>query len=698
MLLSAALITPEAFASQRSAAHPSWNSHPIYFGADYYPEDYPLDQVERDAAAMEKAGFNVVRMLDTNWAAIEPHDGQFSFSWLDHVLAILARHHIQAILGVPSYVPPYWLLRAHPDILLINQEGVRYRPGGMGGVDLLDPVYLQYVHGMDKALARHYGSDPRVVGWQIDNELGIWGSACYNPACLAGFHAYLRHKFGTIAELNRRWATVSYGHQFTSFDEVPLDWQPVAEGHQSSLEFEVKRFFTAVQVEFVHRQAEIFRRFAPGQFVTHNAPGPNLGCDYARLAQPLDFISFDNYPGMGNHRQAMLLDLARGYNHGATYLILEEIAGAPGPYIFSGPQPPPGQLRLWAYETIAHGADGVLFFRWRTARSGSEEFWQGLLDPAGESTRRLSEISRMGSEIRRIAPVLRSSRPTSRIGLVFSWDSWAAMNVGDANWPYPEHIADWHQALARAGLNIDVISPSDDFSRYALLIAPDLYLLNENLEQRLEDFVRNGGTLVWGPRAATKDNDNRFFLNSPGPVERLSGTVVAETTLLSGKTTPASPDYVSSPNNHISSVSPDWRGSFPASEWAEVLQPRGARVLFTYTDDFYAARPAVTLNSLGRGQVFYLGSEFDAQFKSMLIERLVREVGIKPAASVPAGLEVLMRQGTSGSFLFLLNFAPEPKNADLAGTWQDAFTGETVHGNVSVPGLDVRILESRASP
>ncbi|HSB75136.1 MAG TPA: beta-galactosidase, partial [Terriglobales bacterium] len=372
----------------------SWPPHSIYFGADYYAEDYSADQVERDAAAMEKAGFNMVRMLDTNWAAIEPHDGQFTFGWLDRVLATLGRHGIRAILGVPSYVPPYWLLRAHPEIMALTRDGVRYRPGGMGGVDLLDPVYLRYVRRLDEALAGHYGHDARVVGWQIDNELGIWGSGCYNADCLTAFHAYLRRKFHSVETLNRTWGTVSYGHQFTSFDEVPLDWQPVAEGHQSSLEFEVRRFFTATQVEFVRRQAEVFRRLAPGQFITHNAPGPNLGCDYFRLARPLDFMSFDNYPGMGDHRQAMLLDLARGYNQGAPYLILEEMAGAPGPYTLSGPQPPPGQLRLWAYETLAHGADGVLFFRWRTARSGSEEFWQGLLDPAGDSTRRLAEISR----------------------------------------------------------------------------------------------------------------------------------------------------------------------------------------------------------------------------------------------------------------------------------------------------------------
>ncbi|WP_325176745.1 beta-galactosidase [Paenibacillus alkalitolerans] len=32
------------------------------------------------------------------------------------------------------------------------------------------------------------------------------------------------------------------------------------------------------------------------------------------------------------------------------------------------PSPRPGQMRLWTHQSIMHGTDLLLYFRWRTAR------------------------------------------------------------------------------------------------------------------------------------------------------------------------------------------------------------------------------------------------------------------------------------------------------------------------------------------
>src|SRR5215469_2561925 len=686
------------FAPQEHESHSGWaEGHDAYFGADYYPEDYSSVQIERDAETMQRARFNVVRVLDSNWARIEPSDGHFSFTWLDSVLDILGRHNIQVILGVPSYAPPYWLLHLHPEILLIDQNGRQYRSGGLGFINILDPLYRTHVHRLDEEMARHYANDKRVIGWQIDNERGIFGSACYNPSCLAGFHDYLRRKFQTIAEVNRRWGTVSYGHEFTSFDEIPLDWQPVGdENHQSSLQFEARRFFSVAQTDFLREQAEVFRRVAPGQFITHNAAFPSLACDYFQLATPLDFIGFDNYPDLGSHRsQSLNLDLVRGYNRGNPFLILEEAAGAPGPSTFTDAEPPPGQLRLWAYQTIAHGADGVLFFRWRTARSGSEEFWQGLLDPAGDDTRRFPEVSVMASEVNRLAPLLLRTRPAPRVAILYSWDSWSAMEVGDAKPNYLRHIIDWHAALKAEGVDVDVISPDSDMGRYSLIVAPDLYLVTSTLLQKLQRFVSEGGIFVTGPRTGTKDQDNRFFLESRWPdiLSTLAGIQISEATVLRGpKPSDDGADYTPAATTSIASAAADWPGTYSASEWADILEPHGAQTLFKYSKDYFAGKPAVTLNNAGKGQVIYLGSTFDQQFRHMLVDQLLRKLPSVTWFHGQPGIEVNERRGPNDHLVFVLNFSSEPKTISIPGKWQDALTGNAVIGDVLVDSLNLRVL------
>src|SRR3977135_876432 len=50
-----------------------------------------------------------------------------------------------------------------------------------------------------------------------------------------------------------------------------------------------------------------------------------------------------------------------------------------GKHDYLHPTPKAGQMRLWCWNSIANGADGLLFFRWRSLPYGSEAHWNGLL-------------------------------------------------------------------------------------------------------------------------------------------------------------------------------------------------------------------------------------------------------------------------------------------------------------------------------
>ena len=89
----------------------------IAYGAAYYDEYMPLSRVEEDMALMEQAGMNIIRIAESTWSTWEPREGEFDFTSLNRVLQAARRHHIQVIVGTPTYAIPPWLARKYPDIL-----------------------------------------------------------------------------------------------------------------------------------------------------------------------------------------------------------------------------------------------------------------------------------------------------------------------------------------------------------------------------------------------------------------------------------------------------------------------------------------------------------------------------------------------------------------------------------------------------
>ena len=114
------------------------------------------------------------------------------------------------------------------------------------------------------------------------------------------------------------------------------------------------------------------------------------GLDYFEIAKPLDFVSWNNYPIGFWHKwayspasPALSHDAMRGLKN-RNFWVMEQQAGPTGWQTLSN-TPRPGVLRLWAYQSIAHGAEGVVFFRWHTARFGAEQYWHGLLEHDGRA-------------------------------------------------------------------------------------------------------------------------------------------------------------------------------------------------------------------------------------------------------------------------------------------------------------------------
>ncbi|MCJ7735834.1 MAG: beta-galactosidase [Anaerolineae bacterium] len=655
----------------------------MYYGADYYPEHWPEQRWTVDAGMMKAAGMNVVRVGEFAWTRMEPREGEFEFAWLDRALGCLIEEGISTILCTPTATPPAWLMRAYPECFLVDDHAQRLTFGHRRNTCPSSITYREYSARIVKAMSEHYAGNPNVIGWQIDNE---FGDRCYCESCQRAFQSWLRAKYGTLKNLNVEWGTDFWSHVYGAWQEIPLPWA-TSYTHNPALALDYRRFISDTYVGYQQQQISILREADPDWFITHNFMGfryPTL--NYFDLAQDVDFVAWDNYPRYRTRpdlaERALSHDTMRGLKR-ANFWVMEEQSGPAGQTMV-GSSPRPGEIPFWAWQAIAHGADGMVYFRWRTCRFGAEEYWHGILDHHGEPRRRYREVAGMGQSLKRIGELITGSRHQAQAAMVLSYDSRFALQNQPVNpdLAYEEIFALYYRAMWKLNIGVDIVRPGADISTYDLVIAPTLYILPEESAASLRDYVMSGGTLVTTCRSGVM-NENNVVVNGllPGLLAEVCGVVVDE--------------YDSrDPGDLVPLKAGAELGGLAcdAGVWADVLELRGADVLAAYGGDYYAGCPAVTMNHAGDGRAVYVGTVPDQAFADMLVGWLCELLGISAPLQAPCGVEVVVRASDDGDLVFLLNGTQSDKSVEVPAGCLDLISGELVEGEVSVSALGVRVL------
>jgi beta-galactosidase len=687
-VLTVSLLAAPFLASQQQAPKApfnliSWNQGKFVYGADYYPEAWPESQWKKDAEMMQAAGINFVRLGEFSWVKMEPEEGRFDFSWLDRALKVLSAHGIHAVLGTPTAAPPAWLYAKYPDIAAMDEDGVRYRFGSRRNYCLHNPHFLEATRRIVTAMAEHYKNNPAVIGFQIDNELG--SPYCYDPVCVAAFQNWCREKYKTLDALNNAWGTVFWGHTYTAWSQVPLPWNTLGGVYNPSLALDYHRFFSDSTDDYLKLQAGILRKIAPKLAITHNEMGMFDAIDYSRLNEALDFVAWDNYPMIRQKQEyyfgpALSHDLMRGSKSNHNFMVMEEQGGLPGWNTFWGRQAPPGLYRVWAYQAVAHGADGICYFRWRTSTYGTEQYWQGILDQDSYPNARYKIDSQTGEELQRLASLLEGSRVSSQVAMLVSPDSRWAFHIQPLTeeFNYNRQLHSYYDAFRRRGLNVDVVFPQDSFSSYRVLVAPSLFVLDPVLVRKLTEFVSNGGLLVLSVRSGVKDEHNAFTtLPLPGPLASLAGISIH--------------DYDPETDQKQKIVMDG--ESYPAGVWFDILTPETAKPLATYGENYYAGQPAATTNHYGKGTVIYVGTESQSTgFYDRLLAHVAEQAPLTLGPELPDGVEMAARQKAGEKIIFLLNYTEKAHSVAVGTATHNALTGGNEPADVEIPPYDVRVL------
>lgn len=638
----------------------------MWLGVDYYPEQWDASLLEQDLDTIVELGCNVIRIAEFSWHLMEKQEGQYDFSFFDRVIEKAKERNLKVIMGTPTATIPAWLAKKHPDILSEFEGGKKRAFGGRHVYCFNSPHMYAYSEKIIRELVGHYKDEESIVAWQIDNEIGHEGSdVCYCENCQKAFQTYLSKKFaGDMDALNETYGTTFWSQEYNTFDEIPTPSETITT-HNPALRQDWERFRSQSIVDFMAFQAKLIKEISPEAVVMHDFPGGGLGkhVDYSKVAKTLDQAAYNNYPVWGGqkepiapHEIAFALDYIRGLK-GENFWITEAIMGAQG-HDVTGFLPRPNQAKMWSYQSMAHGADSLMYFRYRGATKGAEQFCYGIIDADNVKRRKFYEVQSFFHDVKKYQEAMEAP-VKNEAAIVYDYDSLASFRIQRQSIlldPAAE-MQKFYKAFYDQNVGVDVIPEDREFSSYKVVILPQMIITKPEMEEKVEAFVKNGGTVIVTYRHAVKDADNNVPFGETLPVHynALAGLTVEETESLQ--------DYDAFPV--VGS------GVFEGVEgtggiFRDMIKVQDAEVLFCYADAFYQEFAAVTRKQTGRGTLYYVGCGLEEKITKLLMEQVMRDCHFQMVPS-EEGLEIVTRGNEKQKVTMYINHnAKEVTYGDMA--------------------------------
>lgn len=668
----------------------------IVLGTCYYPEHWDKALWRDDLERMKAAGIEVVRIAEFAWSKVELHEGEFDFSFFDEFLDLAEELDMKVIFCTPTATPPIWLTEKYPEVLNAKPDGTLYRHGSRRHYNYNSPKYREKTAIIVEKIAEHYAKRPCIIGWQLDNEFNCELWEFYSKSDTLAFREFLKRKYGTLDEFNKAWGTMFWNQIYTDWNEIYVPRPTAFNNNNPHQWLDYKRFISDSVCRYAKLQSDILRKYIkPDDFITTNSIFGNMDC--CRMTEEsLDFITYDSYPNFGycldtykdsvadlNDRK-WSRNLAEARAISGRFGIMEQQSGSTGNHIgMEGPAPRPGQIKLWTMQSIAHGADYISYFRWRTSTIGTEIYWHGILDYSGRDNRRLREVTAIHDMLKNMNEVAGSAYK-AKIGILKEydniWDSELDVWHGRIEW---SSQAAWFKVLQLNHTPFDFCFVDhmtvEDMSKYEVLVYPHAVILTQETVDKLTKYVEQGGILLMGCRAGYKDSTGRcVMLKLPGLVKELCGTDIPEYT------------YVAPDDGKAYA---DWNGTkLHADIFNDLLEAEGTgQVEARYEGTYYAGTPALISNEVGKGKVYYFGGAFSEETVKAFIDKLNIAEPYKDIISLPQVCELAVREKNGREYIFVLNYSKEAVDIKLEKPMTDLITGSMESEAVKVDGYGVKV-------
>ena len=657
----------------------------IYFGGDYNPDQWDEATIAEDMRLFKEAGINLVILPVFSWAKLEPDEGVYDFEWLDKIIDTIWSNGIRVCLATPTVAQPAWLSTRYPEVLPVDIQG-RRRTHGMRVMFCVNSLkYRERAAAIAEEMAKRYAHHPALAMWHVANEYGTY---CYCPTCQAKFRLWLKRRYGTVEELNRRWNTSFWGRTVYSFEEIAVP-NELNDDYRFNppIQLDYMRFVTDSTAECFRNEYQVLKKYNPDIPIQTNMSGYIKKLDQFEMTKNLDIVGWDNYPWPTDpmYFVAMKHDIMRGLKGGQSFLLAEQSPNQQNwqPY---NKLKRPGEVRRLSYQAMAHGADTCFFFQMRQSVGGQEKFHGAVITHAGHgNTRVFRETAKLGAELSRIGSRFLEARTKAKVGMLFDWNNWWALENSSGpskDMDYLKTFSRYYNMFYSRNIPVDILNPSFSYEGYELLVAPMLYMTKEGVGERLTEFVKKGGTLLTTVMSGLVDeNDRCVFGEYPGKLRDVLGIWVEEVDALR-------------PEEH-NEIVPESGSGFTQSLYScgflcDLLHLRGAVSLASYGSDFYAGMPCVTENHFGEGKAYYIGTEPDDEYLGEMADRLAAELGLKPVYPAAPGVEVTRRSNERGDTVFVINHNASEAWVDFGSDkLKNLLDDSVLGGKTTIPAGDV---------
>lgn len=668
----------------------------ILYGGDYNPDQWPKETVEDDIRLLKLANINIVTLPVFSWALLQPSEETYNFEWLDEILNLLQDNGIYVCLATSTAAQPAWMSHKYPEILPVDFDGHKRKHGGRVKFCPNSKIYRNFSVILARKLAERYKNYDNLILWHIGNE---YDNYCYCENCEKEFREWLKKKYKTIDNLNKAWNMNFWGHTIYNWNEItaPSGLNEMWHGEDKTcttfqgMALDYNRFMSDSILECYLGEYKVIKEITPNIKITTNLMGTFKPLDYFKWAEHMDIVSWDNYPSYGADpgTVAMSHDLMRGLKNGEPFMLMEQTPNQANWQPYNSVKRP-GELRLQSFQTLAHGADSIMFFQMRQSIGACEKYHGAVISHSGsEHTRVFRECKQLGEELHALGDEILDSKIDSKVAIIFDWDNWWAIEFSSGpsvKLKYVPQIEKYYRGFYKKNIPVDFVKLTDDLSKYSIVVAPILYMLKDNVADNIKNFVSKGGTFITTFFSGYVDENDRVKLGGyPSELRDLLGIWVEEIDAL-----PLEIYNSIQMNGTLSGFDSEYK----CNMLFDIINLEGATPLALYGSDFYKDNPVFTVNSYGEGNAYYIGSDPDSKFIDDFVNYLNINHSLSLDFEVKEGVEITKRSKDGKEIFFILNHNTESISLNLKNDlYIDLLTRDNVSDKIILKEKDLAILK-----
>ena len=651
-----------------------------FLGCCYYPEDWDESFIEDDIKKMKLAGIKCARIGEFAWRKMEPVRGQYEFGWLHKVVDALYDAGISVVMCTPTATPPIWLSQQHRDVLKHDENGWQIEHGGRRHCCSNNPNYLKACCDIVEAMAKEFGNDKNIIGWQLDNEIYASHTGCICKYCVQKYHDDLQKKYGTIENLNSQWNLNLFSQAYDSFEQIPAathGW------HNPHLKYEWSHSHYDSDIRFIHAQAEILKKYTSAVIGTDMLP--RNGMDYDKMNDKLDIVMFNHYNTPENLSDVVFwFDFLRNVKE-RPFWNTETATTWKGGVAISQTIKPEGFCRVNSWLPVALGGESNMYWLWKQHWAGHELVHGSCISPEGRPTHVFGEIQETAADFEKASDFLNNTKIKTPVALHFTsrnWQLFAHQPILDGN-AYDQELIKIHRSMMKAGIRPDVIGARKDLSEYKVLVSPLQMTLEDNdLSERIEKWVREGGVWIAGPMTDIRNSLGAHFTDrGMGMIEKMLGVELTYSI-------PSDSKYMKM----------HWADGEELSvmRWVEAYDLFGngeSLADISEGHSYIRGKSVISRHKYGKGEVILLGAMCDEAGYKKVVSIALEDAKIE-SAKTEGMLVVVPRKGENLEGLVIVEAGNAEGEIRLDRKMTDLLTGMEYEGNMKIAPYGVYVLKA----